>query len=164
MGRDFEKNTAHEYECLDNGIRSEAEEVDYIAPEEKEKEGQETRPIGGRQGETVSGSKKPPLNERLSTAWRALKGKPAQLPDRDELIRERYKNKTARQSHYGVWLMVTLIVQLLAINAFMWTLLVKNNWNTDSSVIIAFLTSVVAEVIGLVYAVVRATFDRDEDV
>lgn len=143
---------------------AEDDEKDYIADEEKEAEGENTPPVGGKKIENFALVRKPTFAERFSSAWSTLRGTTAQLPNRDELIRERYKKKTARQDHYGIWLMVTLIVQLIAINAFMWWLLRKNDWQVDSSIIIAFLTSVVAEVIGLVYAVVKATFDRDEEV
>lgn len=139
-------------------------EKDYIAEEEKEAEGENTSPVGGKSNADFALMKKPTFPERVALAWSTLRGTAAQLPNRDELIRERYKKKTARQNHYGIWLMITLIFQLIAINTFMWWLLSKNEWQVDSSIIIAFLTGVVAEVIGLVYAVVKATFDRDEEV
>ena len=140
------------------------DEKDYIAEEEKETEGENTPSVRVKGIPEFAELRKPTFTERVALAWSTLRGTATQLPNRDELIRERYKKKTARQNHYGICLMITLIVQLVAINAFMWWLLRKNDWQVDSSIIIAFLTSVVAEVIGLVYAVVKATFDRDEEV
>lgn len=152
-------------DCSDGSTLSgdDADE-DYIAREEMVAEGEQTRPnrTVGNQAETRFAGRRP-VKERFLAAVRAWKADPAQRPTREELKLERYQRKTARQNDYAKWLLATLICQLIAVNVFMWRLLGKNGWDVDSSVVIAFLTGVVAEVIGLVFAVVKATFDRSDE-
>ena len=85
-------------------------------------------------------------------------------PTREELEKDRYKADTRYRTFYAKALLVILVVQLVTAHYFLYK--IANGPHTpddggfylSDQVIIAYLASVVVEVIGLVYGIVRGIY------
>ncbi|WP_408922364.1 hypothetical protein [Corynebacterium kefirresidentii] len=85
-------------------------------------------------------------------------------PTREELEKDRYKADTRYRTLYAKALLVILVVQLVTAHYFLYK--IANGPHTpddggfylSDQVIIAYLASVVVEVIGLVYGIVRGIY------
>lgn len=56
-----------------------------------------------------------------------------------------------------------MLFQIAFADVFFWTFAVRHDWEVSDTLIIAFLSAVVVEVIGLVLVVTQSLFPRSKD-
>lgn len=102
------------------------------------------------------------LRGRWKYAWRLLRGQGVEdilTADPAEQIR----NARAQQDNrwrgvYAIVLLIGMSTQIAFADWIFWRFLVHNKYEIDSAIFIAFFSSVVVEVIGLVFVVTKSLF------
>lgn len=107
------------------------------------------------------------FRRRMSKAWRILRGRDIAervTADPESRLRQARAHQENRwRSVYAFVLLVGMLGQVIFADVFFWQYTVHNEFRPPEGVVIAFLTSVVVEVIGLVLVVTQSLFPRSRD-
>lgn len=95
-------------------------------------------------------------------------GRRKQDPTREQLENGRYRADTRNRNLYALALLAILVIQLIAAHYVIYRAAVgphdpaKNGFYLSDQVLMAYMGSVVVEVIGLVYGIVRGIFPSND--
>lgn len=118
-------------------------------------------------GDPAHSPEREPFNRRVANAWKILRGKSITqriTTDPEAQIRQRRLSSENRwRNIYAFALLTAMLWQIGNANVFFGHYARENDYDLDPSVIVAFLSAVVVEVIGLVLVVTRSLFPRDKN-
>lgn len=107
------------------------------------------------------------VRNRFKRAWEIVRGRDVRqqiFADPERSIRQARAHQENRwRNIYAFVLLVGMILQVAFADWFFWTFAVENDFIIEPTIIVAFLSSVVVEVIGLVLVITQSLFPRGKE-